>query len=214
MSLISLATMIRVRVRERMVLLSLFHLLEKIGIRITPYYITQEFLSNEVELNLEPKLKPAVGGFLSISEIERMYSRPEIKSLAGEIRNWRDDNCLCFALRHNEEIVAYMWCNLSRCNINFFPLPLKDDEAYLFGARTLSAYRGKNLAPFLRYQLYKSLNMMRRTKFYSITEYFNSPAVGFKKKLGAKHIKLCLYFGLFNKCLWNFTLIEYQLADE
>ena len=206
--------MIRVRVRERIVLLSLAHLLEKIGIQITPYYITQEFLSDEVELSLEPKLKPVVSGFLSISEIERMYSHPEIKSLAREIYTWRDDNCLCFALKHNEEIVAYMWCNLSRCNINFSPSLLKDDEAYLFRTRTLDAYRGKNLAPFLRYQLYKSLNVMRRTKFYSITEYFNSPAANFKKKLGAKHIKLCLYFGLFNKCRWNFTLKKHQAADK
>ncbi len=214
MSLRSFTTMIRVRVREHMVLLSLAHLLEKIGIQITPYYITQEFLSDEVELSLEPKLKPVVSGFLSISEIERMYSHPEIKRLAGEIHNWRDDNCLCFALKHNEEIVAYIWCNLSRCNSNFFSFLLNDDEAYLFRTRTLSAYRGKNLAPFLRYQLYKSLIEMRRTKFYSITEYFNTPAINFKKKLKAKHIKLCLYFGLFNKRLWNVTLKKYQVADK
>ncbi|MFC1958331.1 hypothetical protein ACFLV6_00190 [Chloroflexota bacterium] len=206
--------MIRVRVRERIALLSLSHLLEKIGIQITPYYITQEFLSDEMELSLEPKIKPVLSGFLSISEIEKMYSHPEIKSLAREIGNWRDDNCLCFALRHNEEIVAYMWCNLSRGNINFSPFILNDDEAYLFRARTLSAYRGKNLTPFLRYLLYKSLIDMKRTKFYSITEYLNTPARNFKKKLNAKHIKLCLYFGLFNKRLWNVTLKKYQVADQ
>lgn len=206
--------MIRLRVRERMVLLSLAHLLEKTGIHITPYYITQELLSDEVELSLEPKLKPLVSGFLSISEIERMYSHPEIRRMAGEIRNWSIDNCLCFALKYNEEIVAYMWCNLRRCNSKFSSFLLNEDEAYLFRTRTFNAYRGKNLAPFLRYQLYRSLIEMRRTKFYSITEYFNIPATNFKKKLKAKHIKLCLYFGLFNKRLLSVTLKKYQLADK
>ncbi|MFC2068059.1 hypothetical protein ACFLTP_03490 [Chloroflexota bacterium] len=206
--------MLRVRIRERTTMLSIAHLLEKIGIQITPYYITQEFLSDEMELSLEPKIQPVVSSFLSSTEINAMYNHPEIKSLGGEIHNWQDDNCLCFSLKYNEEIIAYMWCNLSRCNIHFSPFLLNHDESYLFRARTLRAYRGKNLVPFLRYQLYKSLVEMKRTKFYSITEYFNTPALNFKKKLRAKHIKLCLYFGLFNKRLWNVTLKKYQVADQ
>lgn len=139
----NIINLIRERISQHMVLLSIAHLGEKIGIHITPYYITQEFLCDEVEINLEPKLKPVSSGFLSPSEIERLYAFPEIKALAEETGDWRDDNCLCFALKYREDIVAYMWCNLRRCNSNFYPFPLKEDEAYLFRARTLNAYRGK-----------------------------------------------------------------------
>jgi hypothetical protein len=38
---------------------------------------------------------------------------------------------------------------------------------------------------------------MGYTKFYSITECFNAPAINFKKKLQAKNIKLCFYLGIF-----------------
>ncbi len=89
------------------------------------------------------------------------------------------------------------------------PFPLKNDEAYLFRARTMNAYRGKNLAPFLRYELYKKFAEMGYNQFYSITEYFNAPAAKFKKKLNAQNIKLCFYLGLFHKRLFNVTIKEY-----
>jgi hypothetical protein len=209
MSLKSFSTMVRLRIREHIFLLSLFHLLEKIGVKITLYYITQEAFSEELEISVRPTLKPLVSGFLSVSEIEKMYSHPEIKHLAPEIHSWSKDNCLCFALRHNEDLLAYSWCNLRHFHSEFSSFDLNDDEAYIFRSRTLSAYRGENLAPFLRCQLYKSLGEMGRTKFFSITEYFNIPADNFKKKLKARHIKLCFYLGLFNKRLFNLTLKKY-----
>ena len=88
--------------------------------------------------------------------------------------------------------------------------PLKDDEAYLCSAVTFRAYRGKNMAPFLRYELYKHLNQIGRTNFYSITEFFNTSAQKFKEKLGAKPIKLGLYVGLFNRWQWSITLKKYR----
>ena len=70
-------------------------------------------------------------------------------------------------------------------------------------------YRGKNLAPYLRYKSYEMLKEMGRDKLYSISEYFNSPAVKFKQKLNAKKLKIILFINLFNKFSRCFTVKTY-----
>ncbi len=200
---------IKERFRQHSVILSILHLLERVGIQITPYYIHGEHLSNDLESSIEPRLKPVASGILSDSEIRRLYAHPEIQSLDAERGSWQDENCVCFALKHNEEIVAYLWCNLHYFNSSFLKFPLLKNEAYLFRARTMHAYRGMNLAPFLRYQIYKHLIETGHTKFYSITEYFNAPAANLKKKLKARPLKLFLYLGFLNKFKWNIILKEF-----
>ncbi len=209
MTLKSFIDLVRERIREHMFLLSISHLLEKMGLKIVPFYITLEFLDDKIELNLEPKLKPITYGFLSPDEVKELYSKPEIKNLAREADTWQATGCLCFALKYNQDYTAYMWCNLNECNSDFSPFPLKQGEAYLFRARTMDAYRGKNLAPFLRYELYKKLVEKGYTTFYSITECLNAPAVNFKRKLKAQNIKLCFYIGLFRRRLLYITLKDY-----
>ena len=201
---------IRHKVRQRLVLLSMFNRLGVIGIKIRPYYLTEEFPLDETDLSLNPKLEPMVAGFLSSSEIKEICAHPETAELKEETEKILEDGCLCFGLKYNNEIVAYTWCDLCKCHDRMLLFLLKEDEVYLFKAYTYEAYRGKNLAPFLRLQLYKHLNEMGRTKFYSVTDFFNTPAVKFKKKLGAKPLKLFLRIGLFNKYHWNITLKEYQ----
>ena len=190
--------------------LSISELLEKIGIKIALFYVTRESLEDNVALNTEPKLGPITCSFLSPTEVKELYySNEEIKSLAKEADNWLKTGCLCFALKHDKQYAAYTWCNLRQCNSDLYPFPLKRDEAYLFRARTMIAYRGKNLAPFLRYELYKNLVEKGYTRFYSITGYFNDVAINFKRKLKAKNIKLCLYVGLFDRRMLTITLKEY-----
>jgi len=193
-----------------MVQLSISKILGKLGIKTALFYITRELLDDNVELNLEPKLKPITCGFLSPSDVKELYSKTEISNLAEEFDAWLESGCLCFALKYNQEYAAYMWCNLHECNSDFYPFPLKQGEAYLFKARTIIEYRGKNLAPFLRYQLYNKLIEMGYTTFYSITGYFNKSAVNFKRKLKAQNIKLCFHIGLFHKLMLNITLKEYH----
>lgn len=200
---------IRHKVRQRLVLLYIFDRLERIGIEITPYYITEEFHFDEPDLILKPKLEPLSASFLSSAEIEKMFVHLEAKDVGGGKKESVDEGCLCFVLEHNNQIAAVMWCNLRRCHSKLSPFLLKEDEAYLFGAYTFKAYRGKDLAPYIRYQLYEQLNQMGRTKFYSITKFFNTSALKFKKKLKAKPLKLGLFIRLFNKYQWNVILKEY-----
>jgi hypothetical protein len=193
-----------------MILLSISHFLERIGLKIVLYCITGEYPPASTVAKLPPEMTAVACDFLSPSEIEGLYNEPELKSLRGEISQWRDDDCFCLGVKLDEKIVAYVWCNLSRCNSDMAPFPLQKDEAFIFRARTLNAYRGKNLAPFLRYELYKRLSAMGRTKYYSISECFNAPGANLLKKLNAKPLKLRLYCGLFRKIKWNINLKNYQ----
>jgi hypothetical protein len=78
-------------------------------------------------------------------------------------------------------------------------------------ARTFSSYKGKNLAPYLRVELYKHLRKMGRTKFISFTFYLNTSAHRFKEKLNAKPQKLYVWFRLFMKYQWNILLKEFEI---
>ncbi len=83
-------------------------------------------------------------------------------------------------------------------------ITLEENEAYLFDAYTLLSFRGQGLAPYVRYQCYKELRKMEKTRLYSISLSFNRQSINFKKKLNAKFIQLSLFVSIFQK--WRFTL--------
>ena len=195
------------RFKQRIIILTLLHALERIGIKITPYYLTIESLSPN--LQLESKLQPVTYGFLTREEMTLLSEYPDFPAFSKEAEKLKDEDCRCFGMRYKEGIVAYCWSDLHECNSYFKRFKLNPDEAYLFSARTMPKYRGMNLAPVLRYNLYKQLNEIGRTKFYSITEYFNKSALNFKSKLNAKHKNLSLYISIFKIIKFNIKLREY-----
>ncbi len=108
----------------------------------------------------------------------------------------------CLGVKHHGEVTAFTWYDLDEFNFKGYTFPLKENEAYLFDTYTLISFRGKGIAPYMRYQCYKELANLGRHKLYSITERFNTPAVKFKEKLNAKLLELYVYIELFKK--WHF----------
>jgi hypothetical protein len=192
--------------RHHLILRSVFARLRYIGLQVVPYYITREYLDPGLEPILGPGLGPVEVSLLSASEFNDLRGRGfEIGRIKLDAQH-----LLCFGLKIGGEIGACVCCNLRECH-SYLDFPLKEDEAYLFNAATLGSHRGKNLAPFLRYEVYRRLNRLGRSKFYSITEFFNAPAVTFKQKLGARHQKLNLYLLFFNRWQRNITLKTYRI---
>jgi hypothetical protein len=194
---------IKYRVRNRLVLSLIFERLATIGVNIGPFYLTQEFPFDEIGLNL--KLEPLVADFLSSSEIKNIYDHPESKQLALNNRKLEEKGYMCFGLKYDNEVVSYLWCNLHRCHEQY-PFLLKEDEAYVTGVFTFQAYRGDNLALFLRYELYKHLNQMGRNKFYSLINMVNTPSIKLHKKLKTKPLKIIINIEVFNKYHWNIMM--------
>lgn len=87
---------------------------------------------------------------------------------------------------------------------------IKENEAYLFHMYTFEAHRGKNLAPYLRYQSYLMLKEMGKDRIYSITQFFNKSSKRFKKKLNSRNLKLYMNIILFKNFHYHLLLKNYN----
>jgi len=196
-------------VNQNQLLQSLFNI-SKMIINVIPFYLVREGLSNENELTVFPKINPCKAIFLSPIDMKVISSNPEVPETKDILLERLSSGCLCLGIKYHDEIVAYMWCNLRKCDSHHITFKLREDEAYLMDARTFSTYRGNNLAPYLRVEIYRHLRQMGRTKFFSITEYFNESALRFKMKLSSKPVNLYLCIKLFRKLKWLVPLRRYS----
>lgn len=175
--------------------------LAKLGIQIHLIYLTREGIT-EGTAHKQDGLEYYEFGFMGAEHMTEMAQIPYRPVRYGELQSRLKDGNLCLGAKRDGHLVAFTWCNLTRCQSEGYSFPLNDDEAYLFDAYTTSDLRGQGLAPALRYRLYEELARMGRTKLYSITERFNAPALRFKLKLGAGILKPDWYITLFRK--WHF----------
>ncbi|MET7030288.1 hypothetical protein [Sediminicola luteus] len=183
--------------------------LERIGINFMPYYWVKE----EMRKCEEPQIKG------DVSEYKLRYlTLEELTLICKDIDNFiLDDliddfkNCdLCIGLENNKEIAAYMFIGLNDFTFKHRKLQILENEAYLFNMWTFHSFRGRNLAPYLRYKSYELLNEMGRDTKYSITEYFNKSSIKFKNKLNSKHLQLYLYIELFGTIKKHFLIRSYD----
>ncbi len=183
--------------------------LARIGINIMPYYWVKE----EVHNCEEPKIKGNVADYKL-----RNLNLEELTLICKDIDNFiMDDliddfkNCdLCIGLENNKEIAAYMFIGLNSFDFKYRKIEILENEAYLFNMWTFHSFRGRNLAPYLRFKSYELLNEMGRDTKYSITEYFNKSSIKFKNKLNSKHLQLYLYIELFGTIKKHFLIRSYN----
>jgi GNAT superfamily N-acetyltransferase len=185
---------------------SISYLLSRIKFEFTPYYLFQEGI-NVTKI-------PQIKGIDADYSCEML--KPEDMKIIGAINyagfseekllSMLKDGEKCIGIKHNGEIAVFMWINFKKLSYKSTVMHLESNEAYLWFMYTRESYRGQNLAPYLRYKSYEVLKEMGLDKLYSISDYFNSPAVKFKKKLNAKRLKLILFVQLFNKVSRTYTL--------
>ena len=176
--------------------------LDKLGIQIHLIYLIREGITGGVARQHQDGLEGYEVGFLGAEDMTEMAQIPYRFISYEELQSRLKDGNLCLGAKRDGRLVAFTWCNLTRCQSEGYSFSLNDDEAYLFDAYTASDLRGQGLAPALRYHLYEELERMGRTKLYSITDRFNAPALRFKLKLGAGILKSDWYITLFRK--WHF----------
>jgi len=188
---------------------TLLNQFSKIGIAITVYYWVQEGLfMNEI---------PEPEGNLDDYFLVTLDSN-DIKSIIHNVRGVTlkefldrlEEGQICFGMKYKGEISSIMWANIKNCHHRPGGSNLEKDEAYMYGMYTFDAFRGRNIAPYLRYKCYEALRGMGRDKLYSITEYFNKSAVRYKQKLNAQNLDLGLIIDLFSKFRRRFHLKSYR----
>lgn len=172
----------------------------RIGIRIEPFVTVREG-GTPIEIASPPDAYRL--GFLTAADVGDLV-RLEPKVDRNELDTWFREGKLCFGVWDDSRLIGKMWCDLEEFNYPPNRRKLADDEVYLYAAFTDPEYRGQGLAPLMRSAGYESLREIGRTKFYSYTEFFNSPARRFKAKLGAQEKLLRLHVALFG--VWSKTI--------
>jgi GNAT superfamily N-acetyltransferase len=184
--------------------------LSSLGIKLSPYYVYREELHGCKPIIFGSEFAACETLFLGKQDMTELHCIDGRSNSEQDLCKRLEKGNKCFALKLNGNIVGFTWGDFET-----FTYPpghhfnLDENEAYLFDAYILKAYRGHKLAPFLRYSFYQELKKMGRHILYSYSDYFNTPAVRFKEKLNARIVKLCLYIELFEKFTWNLTLKSY-----
>lgn len=200
------------RLRHGLVLFSIQNLLTRIGIDIGPFWIEREGL----DLCEEPKLRDDASLYqLKYLDIESVFE-------LFELLHWRTDTLRkelpeeykVVGLYRGNDLAAMMMIRFKEFKCKSKVFPLEENEAYLENMYTYENFRGKNLAPYLRYQCYKILAEEGKTVCYSMTQCFNTSSRKFKAKLGARHQELYLHIGLFKRFGRTFLLRRYPVTGN
>ena len=194
--------------RYGLVLKAVTSQLNRIGIQFSPYYWVQEGINSTDIPEIKGNSSDYTVGFLEVEEIKNLGNNPWGDSVDKQLADLTAGK-KCLGLKYKDEIASFMWISFSECSFKPALILLKEDEAYLSHMFTMESFRGKNMAPYLRYKSYEFLKKMGRDKIYSTTEYFNPSASRYKEKLNAKKIKLVLYIEIFKKLKWSTILKRY-----
>jgi GNAT superfamily N-acetyltransferase len=164
----------------------LFDGLGRLGVAIQPFYLFEESVPAGEPPAVDPELRTAVVRQLGPEDAPSLASVPW-RRLPEEFfaARFRQGNG-CIGMFDRGQLAAFTWYDSRECNFEGWRFPLREDEAYLFDAFTLTPWRGKGVAPLLRYRVYQMLAKQGRTKLFSVSIRTNRAALRFKEKLGAK----------------------------
>ncbi len=185
--------------------------LAKIGIQIAPYYWFQEGYHK----NALPALRDEADisfGFLDAADLKMLASmepdafpNERLAELLERLRRGKQ----FFGARYRNEIIAMTFIDLDEANFLGGSVHLDSHEAYLGDMFTRERFRGKNVAPHLRYRTYVALGELGKRSFYSYSDAFNPAALRFNEKLQAKVLWVGLYVEIFGKYRWHWKLKNY-----
>jgi hypothetical protein len=187
-----------------------FDALARVGVLIQPYYLIREGLFGNIPEGIEKRMDGFETGYLGPEDMKIIAAIPGRNLSEENLLRLLEEGKRCFGARREGELAAFTWFDLESLDKGRIGRPLKGDEAYLFDAYTLIPFRGMGIAPLIRYLVYLELEKLGKKKLYSISLYFNTPAVRFKKKLRARILELWLYIRLFRKWRWNFRVKGYE----
>ena len=177
---------------------------------INPYWIDVEGL----HLAKEPDIRDDKALY-HIGPIDQVVVLELYKNLHWNITELKErlaSDYHSIGLFREDALTAFMLMRYRSFTFRGNHISLNENEAYLENMYTYEDYRGRSLAPYLRYQAYKLLKSEGKTRFLSVTQYFNKSSRRFKAKLNAEHSELWLHIGLFKKTTWNFRLKKYRTS--
>ena len=188
------------KARYGLVLQVLQDRLAGIGIDIAPFYWMEETLPDIPPPLIKGDPADYEFSFFGLEDIKIINDLPERQVFNPQVfLSLFSQGKKCYGVKFKNKIAAFTWINLDESNSRFYRVDMKDNEAYLGDMYVLKAFRGRNIAPVLRYKTYQALKEIGRDTCYSITECFNTPSLRFKQKLHARILFKGLFIDLFKK---------------
>ena len=174
------------------------------GVRRLPVTFGRFDVFREDVPGSDSSTRPALSPDFQLAYIgeERM---DELASLAGRNTPIEDLQMrfmcrnLCLAVQKDQQIIAFSWASFGLFQFESYMFQLMENEAYLFDAYTVPAYRGRGLAGVIRRQLHRDLAAMGRARFYSVTLRNNTSAMRFKHKMDGRVVDHGFYIRLFDR---------------
>jgi ribosomal protein S18 acetylase RimI-like enzyme len=167
--------------------------LRRAGINLRPYLLIREGVRpHRTEWpELAQEFPSEVLDAADATAIEEMAAFDRWRTVE-DIRARLDRGHLCVVLKQDGRVAGFAWADLDEVNDASCDYPLGPAEAYLYDAYVAPHFRGRELAVYMRTESYKHLRRLGRSTFYCICEYFNTPALKFKNKLGSERVALYL----------------------
>ena len=188
----------------------LFDGMTRLGVRFMRFYVVQEGVSATLGPSLEDGFEQYDLVVLEPHDMKDVAVIPGRKLTEQALIERLSTGSKCYALKHCGELAAFTWADLKQSNFYGYKTTMKENEAYLYDAFTLLPFRGKGLAPYIRYQVYKRLAQEGRNILYSISDRANAQSIRFKKKLHARIIGKGVYITLFKKWKYVFPVKDYS----
>jgi hypothetical protein len=203
---------VKERYRDGLLLNAIYGVLKQKKFEVHLFYLFSKDISDKTDLNIQPKIEPIEIEQLKPSDMKYLAVKAESDYSEDMMLQMLSEGCICMGIKYIDEIVSWGWANLKNAknDVLSFSFELKENEAYTYGTRTLSAFRGKALAPYRKYHLYKHLAKIGRTKIYSLVEFENILSIKYRRKLNDKPLKLFIHVKFLNKYHRNFVLKRYR----
>jgi len=181
--------------------------LSRVGLTLNPYILFREGVRPH-QINwpgLASEFPSSVLAASDLAAVAACVSRTE-----QQIQARLDKGHLCVMLKHGTHIAGCTWADFDEVNDAACGYELGPGEAYLYDAFIAPEFRGRGLAPYMRVESYRHLRRAGRHTFYSISDYFNSPAIRFKEKLNAEAIRLYLQIKLGDRQVGQWLLRDFE----
>jgi GNAT superfamily N-acetyltransferase len=185
--------------------------LAQVGLRIEPYYLMAEGIESRDPLPQAETFAECEFGFLGPQDMKAIAAIPDRRFSEGDLIRRLEEGGRCFGAKYRGAVVAFSWCDFTECAFETHRVfSLRNDEAYLFDAYTVEAFRGQGIAPYLRSRWYQELEKLGRRRCYSITVAFNAAAAQFKKKLRAQVVELRVFVEVLRTWRFHYSLRKYR----
>jgi hypothetical protein len=153
-----------------------------------PYYWfkgTKELFKPQTIKGEQLDLKTSVFGELEINLIKSTIIGIEHKDLLNATKKCE----ICLGLKQNNDIVAYSFVK-KPLDIRKRYFNLGATDIYAHSTYVYEEYRGKNIAPYLKYQRFELLVKESVLYHHLISEYLHKSAIRMQKKSNAKNCNL------------------------